>query len=88
MNRYTLLVKQQRKLLGSMRATFKAKSKALKYGWIDQIPGMDERYELARLSYIEVTDKLAEESAIMVAKGLNPYDYAPEAEYIPNDDEE
>ena len=88
MNRYTLLVKQQRKLLGTMRGIFKAKSKALHRGWLDQIPGMDERYAAAQVAYTEVTDKLAEESAIMVAKGLNPYDYAPEAEYIPNDDEE
>ena len=88
MNRYTLLVKQQRKLLGTMRAIFKAKSKALHRGWLDQISAMDEQHEVARLAYIEVTDKLVEESAIMVTKGLNPYDYAPEPEYIPNDDEE
>jgi len=86
MNRYTLLVKQQRKLLGTMRATFKAKSKALHSGWQDQIQVMDKRYEAAYRLYIEVTDKLAEESAIMIAKGLNPYDYAPEAEYAQDEE--
>ena len=88
MNRYTLLVKQQRKLLGAMRAIFKAKSKALHRGYLKEIPSMDDRYATIQVAYNEVTDKLATESAIMIAKGLNPYDYAPEVEYIPNDDEE
>jgi hypothetical protein len=87
MNRYTLLVKQQRKLLGTMRGIFKAKSKALARDHLEKIPELDNGYAAAQAAYIKVTDKLAEESAIMVAKGLNPYDFAPEPEYIPNDEE-
>lgn len=87
MNRYTLLVKRQRKLLGKMHTIFKYKSKALYEGRTEEdLIYLDEQRAAAQAEYDTVTDHLAKESAIMIAKGLNPYDYAPEVEYAPEEE--
>lgn len=89
MNRYTILLKKQRKMLGWLMANFKAKGKALHRMGLEEgsIKHLDDQREQFQREYDRITLELEIESRILIEKGLTPYDYAPEPEYLPNEDE-
>ena len=88
MNKYTILIKKQRKTLGLLMTNFKAKGKALHCMGLEEgsIKHLDDQREQLQREYDRVTLELEVESRKLIENGLTPYDYAPDPEYLPDPD--